>query len=61
MNMIKVTLLVTLLAMLGGCMVVPLNPGPPAYYGPSIGIGVYGGGGHGGGYGRGYGRGYGHY
>lgn len=59
MKMIKVTLLVSMLALLGGCMVVPVNPGPVGYYGPSIGIGIYGGGhggGHGGGYGRGYGR-----
>ena len=67
MNMIRVTLLVTLLAVLGGCMVVPVSPGSPAYYapayvGPSIGIGIYGGGrGYGGGYGGGYGRGYGRY
>jgi len=59
MNMIRVTFLVALLAVLGGCMVVPVSPGPPAYYGPSIGIGIYGGGGgHGGGYG--YNRGYGY-
>ncbi len=62
MKMIRVTFLVSMLVVLGGCMVVPVSPGPagyyaPAYYGPSIGIGIYGGGGgHGGGYGRGYGR-----
>lgn len=58
MNMIKATLLVAMLAVLGGCMVVPVSPGPVGYYGPSVGIGIYGGGGgHGGGYG--YGRGHG--
>lgn len=49
------------LAMLGGCVAVPVaGPGyyqpapayygPPVYYGPAVGIGVYGGGGwrHGG-------------
>jgi len=62
MKMIRLTMLVAMLAVLGGCMVVPVTPGPPAYYapayiGPSIGIGIYGGGrGHGGGYGRGYGH-----
>jgi len=60
MKIIKVTFLAALLALLGGCMVVPVGPGPtgyyaPGYYGPSIGIGIYGGGGHG--YGGGYGRG----
>ncbi len=66
MKMIKVTFLISMLAVLGGCMVVPVHPGPPAYYapayvGPSIGIGIYGGGGgHGGRHGGGYGRGYGH-
>jgi hypothetical protein len=72
MKTIKVTFLVAMLAVLGGCMVVPVAPGPPAYYapapayysapgyyGPSIGIGIYGGGGYGRGYGGGYGRGYG--
>jgi len=59
MKMIKVTLLAAMLAALGGCMVVPVNAGPPAYYapayyGPTVGIGIYGGG-------RGYGRGYGHH
>lgn len=49
------------LAMLGGCVAVPVGPGyyggapgyyaPPAYYGPSIGIGLFGGG-------RGFGRGH---
>ena len=71
MKLIRVTFAVSVLAMLGGCMVVPVNPGyyapapayyaPPVYYGPSIGIGIYGGSrgyGHGGR--RGYGHGYGH-
>ena len=59
MKTIKVMFLASMLALLGGCMVVPVNPGPPgyyapAYYGPAIGIGIYGGGrGHGGGYGHG--------
>jgi hypothetical protein len=63
MKIFKVTLLVSTLSLLGGCMVVPVSPGPPAYYapayyGPSVGIGIYGGGrGYGGGYGRGYGHG----
>jgi hypothetical protein len=46
------------LALLGGCVAVPVGPGyygespgyyaPPAYYGPSVGIGIFGGGhGHG--------------
>ena len=61
MKLIRVTLLVSALAALGGCMVVPVSPGydaggpgyyaPPVYYGPSIGIGIYGGR-HG--YGHGY-------
>ena len=55
MKIIKVTLLVSMLALLGGCMVVPVSPGyyAPGYYGPSIGI-YGGGGGHRGGYGRGW-------
>jgi hypothetical protein len=69
MKTIRVALVATALAVLGGCMVVPVNPGyagapgyyapapayyaPPVYYGPSIGVGIYGGR-------RGYGRGYGH-
>jgi hypothetical protein len=60
MKMIRVTFLVWMFALLSGCMLVPVNGGPPGYYapayvGPTIGIGVYGGGGHG------YGRGYGHH
>ena len=60
--------IVSVLALLGGCMVVPVNPdyyagprgyapgyyGAPAYYGPSIGFGIYGGRR---GYGHGHGRG----
>jgi hypothetical protein len=83
MKLVRITFAVSVLAMLGGCMVVPVNPGyyagspgyyapapayyaPPVYYGPSIGIGIYGGRrGYGRGYGiyggrHGYGRGYGH-
>ncbi len=58
MKIIKVTLLVSMLALLGGCMVVPVSPGyyEPAYVGPSIGIGIYGGGHGHGGYGRGWGH-----
>jgi hypothetical protein len=67
MKPIRAILIASVLAGLGGCMVVPVNPGyygPPvyaapapvyygaqAYYGPSVGFGIYGGG-------RGYGRGY---
>ena len=63
MKMIKVTILMSMLAALSGCMIVPVNPGPPRYYapayvGPTIGFGIYGGGrGHGGGYDRGDDRG----
>jgi hypothetical protein len=63
MKMIKVTILVSMLAALSGCMIVPVNPGPPRYYapayvGPTIGFGIYGGGrGYGGGYDRGDDRG----
>jgi len=67
MKTIKTVFLVSMLLVLSGCMVVPVAPGPhgyyaPGYYGPSIGIGVYGGdGGRGGdrGGGRGYWRGHG--
>ena len=57
MKIIKVTFLVSMLAALSGCMVVPVNPGRPRYYAPayaapSIGFGIYGGG-----YDRGYDRG----
>ena len=66
MKTTRALLLASILAVLGGCVVAPIDPGyyggapgyyaPPAYYGPSIGIGIYGGrrGGYGGGYGRGY-------
>ncbi len=62
MKAIKAVLLVSMLAVLGGCMVVPVSPGPSAYYAPayvvpSIGIGIYGGGG---GYRGGHGGGWGH-
>ena len=63
MKLIRVTFVVSALAVLGGCMAVPVNSGyyaespayyaPPIYYGPSIGIGIYGGR-------RGHGRGYGY-
>ena len=70
MKLIRATFVVSALAVLGGCVAVPVNPGyyagspgyyapapayyvPPVYYGPSIGIGIYGGR-------RGYGRGYGY-
>jgi len=63
MNLVRVTCVVSALAVLGGCVAVPVGPGyyggssgyyetpapapayyaPPAYYGPSIGIGFYGG------------------
>ncbi len=48
MKMVRVTLLLSMQAVLGGCTLVPVSPGPLACYGPSIGIGIYsGGGGHG--------------
>lgn len=53
MNLIRLTVVLSALAALGGCMVAPVSPGydgrapgyyaPPVYYGPSIGIGIYGG------------------
>ena len=69
MKLIKLTFVVSALALLSGCIAVPVNSGyyepapvyvapapvyygAPAYYGPSIGIGIYGG--YRGGYGRGY-------
>ena len=64
MKIIKAAFLLSMLGLLGGCMAVPVAPGPPVYYapayvGPSIGIGIYrGGGGHG--YGRGHGYSHGH-
>jgi len=74
MKLLKLPLIVAALALLGGCVAVPVGPGyygggygeaysgPPApvyygapyYYGPSIGIGVYGGGYRGYGYRRHY-------
>jgi hypothetical protein len=51
MKMIKATLILTAIAILSGCIAVPVAPGPgyygppaPAYYGPSVGFGFYGGG-----------------
>ena len=72
MKPIRVMLTASVLAVLAGCMVVPVSPGydagpevyaappqiyygAPAYYGPSIRFGIYGGGR---GYGHGHGRGY---
>ena len=60
MKLIRVTFVVSALAVLSGCIAVPVSPGyyggspgysapapayyaPSAYYGPSIGIGIYGG------------------
>lgn len=50
---IKAVLIVSALAALGGCVAVPVHPGPyepatvyyvpPVYYGPSISFGIYGG------------------
>jgi hypothetical protein len=70
MKLVKLTLVVSTLALLSGCVAIPVDsgyydsPGPvyvapaPAYYGPSIGIGIYRGyRGHRHGY-RGYSRGY---
>ena len=64
---IRVTFVVSALAMLGGCVAVPVDSGyyagspgyyaAPAYYGPSIGVEVSG---DGRGYGRSYHRGYGY-
>jgi len=63
MKLVKLTFVASTLALLSGCVAVPVNSGyyegpepvyiapAPAYYGPSIGIGIYGG------Y-RGYSRGY---
>lgn len=70
MKLVRVTFVLSALAVLSGCVAVPVGPGyyggspgyyepapayyaPPAYYGPSIGIGIYGGG-------RGHGRGHWH-
>lgn len=71
MKSIVLTLVLSALGLLGGCVAVPAGPdyygappayypaapgyyGPPVYYGPSFGIGIYGGG-------RGYGRGFRHH
>jgi hypothetical protein len=58
MKIIKASLVVSALAVLAGCVAVPVGPGynagppgyyapgyyaPPAYYGPSVSIGVFGG------------------
>jgi hypothetical protein len=68
MKITKLTFVALAIALLSGCVAVPVNSGyyapapvyatpapvyygQPAYYGPSIGIGIYGG------Y-RGHGRGY---
>jgi hypothetical protein len=59
MKAIKLIFAAGALSALAGCVAVPVQSGygyydpapayyygPPAYYGPSIGIGIYGGGGH---------------
>jgi hypothetical protein len=75
MKVIKVTFVLSALALLSGCVAVPVNSGyyapepvyvapapvyygAPAFYGPSIGIGIYGGtrGSYRGGYRDGYRR-----
>ena len=57
MTPIRVTLIASAMAVLGGCVAVPVDRGyygqphgyygapyyEPAYYGPSIGIGIFGG------------------
>ncbi len=78
---IRVAIFVSALALLGGCVAVPVNSGyyaespgyyapgyyapaplyyaPPMFYGPSVGIGIYGGSrgyGHGGRRGHGHGH-----
>ena len=65
MKLIKVTFVAAMVALVSGCVAVPVNSGyyepapyvhaPPVYYGPSIGFGVYGGYRGNRGYGRGYG------
>jgi len=58
MKMIKVAFVVSALALLGGCVAVPVDSGyyggapavyapAPVYFGPTIGIGLYGSRGHG--------------
>lgn len=54
MRIIRVSLVVSALAVLAGCVAVPVGPGyyagppgyyaPPAYYAPSVSIGIFGGG-----------------
>lgn len=59
MKMIRVSFVVSALAILAGCVAVPVDPGyyagppayyapgyyaPPAYYGPAFSIGIFGGG-----------------
>ena len=62
MKIIRLGLVLSALSLLGACVAVPVNSGyyggPPAvyapapvYFGPSFGIGIYGGG-----HGRGHGR-----
>ena len=63
MKIIRLAFVVSALAVLAGCVAVPVNSGyyagppavyaPPVYFGPSIGIGFYG---RGGGHGRGHGH-----
>jgi hypothetical protein len=58
MKIIRVTIVLSALAVLAGCVAVPVGPGyyggppgyyaAPAYYGPAFSIGIFGGGrGHG--------------
>ena len=59
MKIIRASLVVSALAVLAGCVAVPVGPGynggpsgyyapgyyaPPAYYSPSVSIGIFGGG-----------------
>ena len=54
MKIIRASLVVSALAVLAGCVAVPVGPGyyagppgyyaPPAYYAPSVSIGIFGGG-----------------
>lgn len=65
MKIIKFASVASAVAVMAGCVAVPVGPGyyagppgyyaPPVYYAPSFGIGVYGGGGGGG---RGHGHGH---
>ena len=55
MKLVKLTFVASALALLSGCVAVPVGSGyyngpepvyvapVPAYYGPSLGIGIYGG------------------